>query len=492
MKILIIQTARLGDIYLMWPALRALRRQQPQAEIHVLARETYRGALEGLTVVDRVHVLASKSIIGNLMQASDDESFLNSNSYKELSQFLDNLKNEQFDKIINMSFSPVSSEITHFLGGASAEIIGYTRQSDGYLAIPDAMSAYFYAQVGYDRPNRFHLAEIFASMCGLDLAPADWNCPQLPPLPEYLPSEYITLHVGGSEAHKTLSVSKWISILSQIRKLRPVKIVLIGSESEKMKAAQVEAAGGGEGGNSEIINLVGELKLLETMRVIQGSRCLVGPDSAPIHMAGLVATPVLNLSVGRVKYWETGPRSVGSIVLPAETETDLPSDVVADMIMRLLHNHRVPTGTIEAAPGTPSYTGSSSPQTDFEWNLTEAIYLGKDFPVPQEPLFLEGIRRLNEVNSFLIEQLSSIASQESLQKRAALLDRSEEIIETIAKLVPAVIPLVRWYMTEKIRIGPGSIQDIVVKNLETQNLLQGVLDIYKIDPEPAPASEQEL
>lgn len=488
MKILIIQTARLGDIYLMWPAIRALRRSQPTAEIHVLARETYQGALQGLTEIDCIHAIPSKEIFGNLLGASADESFLNSAAYDQLSRFLDGLKTVGFDKIVNMSFSPMSSEITYYLTSEGTEVAGYTRQSDGYLALPDSMSAYFYAQVGHDRANRFHLAEIFASMFSLDLVPSDWKAPELPAAPGHLPEEFVALHVGGSEAHKTLSVSKWISILSQIRKLRPVKIVLIGSGSEKMKAAQVEAAAS----EGEVINLVGELSLLETMSVIKSARCLIGPDSAPIHMASLVQTPVLNLSVGRVKYWETGPRSANSIVLPAGNETDLPSDVVADMMMRLLHGHRLPMGTIETAPGTPSYTGGEKAESVFEWQLTEAIYLGKDFPVPKDPLFIEGIRRIDEVNQFLIEQLSAIGSKESLERRAGLLDRSEEIIETVAKLVPSVIPLVRWYMTEKVRIGPGSIQDIVVKNLETQNLLQGVLDLYKPEPAGSPVSEREL
>lgn len=488
MKILILQTTRLGDIYLMWPALRALRRSEPHAEIHVLARASFSAALEGLTAIDKVHHLPTKSVLGGLLTSSDDQPLTESAAYKELGEFLDMVRAENYDKVINMSFSPASSEMTHYLAGANAEIIGYTRQTDGYLAIPDSMSAYFYAQVGYDRPNRFHIAEIFASMCGLDLIAEDWACPELPVIPIALPTEYVVLHVGGSEAHKSLSVSKFISILSQIRKLRPVRIVLIGSVAEKMKADQVEAAAP----EGEIINLCGELGLLETMNVLKGARCLIGPDSAPVHMAALTQTPVLNLSVGRVKYWETGPRSQGSIVLTAANETELASDVVADMMMRLLHNHRVPMGTIQAGAGTPSYSGKSDPAADFEWDLTQAIYLGKDFPVPQDPLFLEGVRRLNEVNTFLIEQLSSIGSKEALERRAGLLERSEEIIETIAKLVPSIIPLVRWYMTEKVRIGPGSLQDIVLKNLETQNLLQGVLDLYKVDPTPGPNSEKEL
>lgn len=496
MKILIIQTARLGDIYLMWPAVRGLKRLNPQAQIHVLVRETYAQALVGLEDIQEVHKIPSQLWIQGLAELklgglSDQESvssFLDSTAFSAVSGLVDKLKAENFDQVINMGFSPLSSWLTKASSNENSEVAGYSRTQDGYLAIPDAMSAYFYAQVGSDRPNRFHLAEIFATLCKVDLIQSDWRSPFPPGLEIELPEEFIAVHVGGSEVHKMVSVSKWISIFSQLRKLRPVQIVLIGGKNEKPIAAQLESSVP----EGEIINLVGEIDLPQSMAVLQKARLLVGPDSAPIHMASLTQTPVLNLSLGQVKYWETGPRAQGSVVVSAANETDLASDTVADLIMRVLHGMRLPVDCIQTAPGTPSYTGASSPEKDFEWQLCEAIYMGKDFPAPIDPLFIEGIKRLAEVNQLLLEQTKAVKGAEDLKKRSGIMERCEEVIETVAKLVPSLVPLVRWYMTEKVRIGPADLAKVVTQNLEIQNLLQGVLDIYLPQGDSGYQAEKEL
>ena len=63
MKILVIQIARLGDILMTWPAMRALRRAHPQAEIHLLVRPRFEAATRGLECVDRVIAMPSLEIL---------------------------------------------------------------------------------------------------------------------------------------------------------------------------------------------------------------------------------------------------------------------------------------------------------------------------------------------------------------------------------------------------------------------------------------------
>ena len=53
MKILIIQLARLGDIYQSWPTLKAVKRANPGAEIHFLTRSKFAAAAPGPELVDR-------------------------------------------------------------------------------------------------------------------------------------------------------------------------------------------------------------------------------------------------------------------------------------------------------------------------------------------------------------------------------------------------------------------------------------------------------
>lgn len=484
MKILVLQLARLGDIYQSWPALRALRRKHPQAEIHFLTRVRYAPAVKGLDGVDKVVYLPSQEIFTSLVGTGKDQI---PSALSEVDFFVSSLAQEKYDWVINLTFSPLSSYIVHAIAAPEAKISGYTRHADGYLKIPDAMSAYFYAQVGIDRPNRYHLCEIFGTLCEVDLEPNDWKTPALPEIDVELPSEYIAVHVGGSEKHKAISVSKWISVLANLRQLRPIKVVLIGSIDEKSFAEQIKTAAP----DGEVQNLAGELSLLKTMAVIKRAKILVGPDSAPIHMAALADTPVLNLSIGHVNYWETGPRSLGSVVFTGKNEDDLPSDQIADMIMHMVQQMRLPFGTITSSPGTPSFSGVSDSESEFTWKLIQAIYMGTEFPISEDPLFYQAMEQLDEANRFMLETLLAMKTAEDLKKKSAFLERGEEIIETIAKLVPALIPIVRWYQTEKIRVGPEPLPEIYRQNLETQRLLQGLIEIYRpaTDPTSSPTPE---
>nr|HPI41550.1 glycosyltransferase family 9 protein [Pseudobdellovibrionaceae bacterium] len=72
MKILIIQLARLGDIYTSWPVIRAIKRENPKAEIHVLVRKKFEKALVGLESLDHIHVMETSEILSPLASHHPD------------------------------------------------------------------------------------------------------------------------------------------------------------------------------------------------------------------------------------------------------------------------------------------------------------------------------------------------------------------------------------------------------------------------------------
>jgi ADP-heptose:LPS heptosyltransferase len=76
MKILVIQLARFGDIYTTWPVLRAIKRENPQGELHVLVRKKFKKALVGLESVDKTQLLDTQNILEPVLleQAQLDES----------------------------------------------------------------------------------------------------------------------------------------------------------------------------------------------------------------------------------------------------------------------------------------------------------------------------------------------------------------------------------------------------------------------------------
>jgi ADP-heptose:LPS heptosyltransferase len=451
-----------------WPAIRGLRRLNPQAEIHVLSRPRFQAAWEGLDAVNEVHLLPSEGIVAPLLEPTMDVKA----SFDQVSGWVEGLKATNFDRILNFSFSPLSSFLTHALSSETTQVSGYTRFADGFLSIPDDMSAYFYAQVGIGRPNRFHIAEIFGTMAGCDLIDEDWRAPKIVSA-THLRGKVI-VHVGASESKKQVSFTKWITIINQFLKISSENVTLIGSAAEKDIAAKIMAAVPPE----RVENLVGMTTLPEVMGLLTQAKAVVGADSAPMHMAGLTKTPCVNISFNTVNFWETGPRAPGSVILKGNDETDIASDKIANAIRKVLSKERADVGVITTQKGTPSFWSLTTKEADFHWQFLKAIYLGEDFPESEDPLFADGLSKLSEINQLMIEQMHNLQKGGDIQKIGPIIDRGEEIIETIGKLVPFLVSLVRWYQTEKLRIGPDTHENLLQRSLAVQELLQKVLDLY--------------
>lgn len=116
MKILILQLARLGDILQTWPVLSALNRQGH--EVHIMVRPRFQSALEGAPV-HTAHLFETPKILEPLLTKGGI-----SESLKILDNALENLSQHNFDRIVNLSFSPVSSWITRELSLRSSQEIG--------------------------------------------------------------------------------------------------------------------------------------------------------------------------------------------------------------------------------------------------------------------------------------------------------------------------------------------------------------------------------
>ncbi len=489
MKILILELARLGDIFQTWPALRALKRANPQAQIEVLTRGRYQAAIEGLDVISKRRTLPTADLIAPLLETQMDVK----TSHERMSTFVNELKNEKYDWILNFSFSPFSSYLVRAISHENTKVSGYSRTTDGFLAIPDDMSAYFYAQVGVKRPNRYHLAEVFSTMVGVDLIPQDWQGPaNLPPV-ESAPE--VLIHIGASEGKKQISPVKWATIINQFSKLSEARIGLIGVASEMKMADQITASVP----EGRVQNFVGKTSIQELFAMIQKAKLVVGADSAPMHMASLTRTPCVNLSLSSVNFWETGPRAPGSAILRGADETEFSSDKVASVMKKALHGEKQDLSVAIVQEGAPSYWCLEPKNADFQWNFLRAIYMSEDFPANETTIFRDGIIRMADINLLMIEQIQSVQKGTDLAKVASIMDRGEEIIQTIGQLVPELSPLVRWYQTEKIRIGPDTQENLLARSLHIQTLLQKVLDLYldsygltHADVQMKPAEAQEV
>ena len=121
MKILIIQITRFGDILTTLPIISALRRDNLEGELHFLVRKRFAFAAEACKSIDHLWKLDSKEIIEPLFESKISESL------NTLTKLVRELRSQRFDRIINLSFSPSSSFISHLISDGKTPVLGYTR-----------------------------------------------------------------------------------------------------------------------------------------------------------------------------------------------------------------------------------------------------------------------------------------------------------------------------------------------------------------------------
>jgi heptosyltransferase-3 len=462
-KILILQLARLGDILISAPLAKALKRQNPGAEVHFLVRSKFQNALNGHKV-DKIITLDTPHILQTIVAEPPNLE----TSMARMNELVGQLEGEKYDWIINLSFSRFSSYLTEALSSSSQRITGYSRHSDGFLSLPDDVSRFFHAQVGVGKSNRVHLFDIFAAMVGVEYSDSDWNfSEEIQTSAELsqrtLPTgDYIVVHVGASSLLKSYDANRWRMAIQKINDQFAGQVILIGAANERAISQSILR----NADDSRLVDWVGETQFEDLMPLIKGAKLLIGCDSAPIHIASLTQTPTLNLSFSSVNFWETGPRAPQSRVLYADDPTSLTSDRVAEEALNMLQNLPADSETYVRHESLAGYTKSGVEEKSFAWELIQAIYMEGVFPRAETDEIKQGLLHFHEITQVAFEQLEEISKNRNNKVAASILEQTDQIAETISKLVPDLAPIVNWQKAERICVGPQAYEDVYAKTRE--------------------------
>lgn len=451
MKILVLQLARFGDIFQTWPVINALKRMYPHAQVDVMVRESFAEAIELLPTVSRIWRYPVADLMSPL--ALEDQRF--DESLRLLQFHLEGMVNEKYDRIINLSFSPLSSYLVNYLAGTHTDVRGYMRQSDGYLAIPDDASAYFYAQVGVGKSNRFHVTDIFAAIAQVDVIETDWRYHGTCDSEFLFKQPFVIAHPGASDVNKCWPLEKWREWFEKLQSLYSGQCIFVGSSSEREWIEQIVAGGPSD----RYKNLAGQTSLAQLFVLLQKAELLIASDSMVMQMANLVGCKSLNLSFASVNFWETGPRVKGSRVLWAATPSGLSVAAVCDHIVAIKQGQEGVLPYIERDDSALGYCLHGYPATNFEWDLIKALYQGYELPVVTEELTRQGLGRLQQACHLALDQMQGHVG-EIKRQGLIILDQVDEIFLVIEKMVPEIRPLLSWFQTERLRIRPGQPQEV--------------------------------
>jgi hypothetical protein len=77
-----------------------------------------------------------------------------------------------------------------------------------------------------------------------------------------------------------------------------------------------------------------------------------------------------------------------------------------------------------------------------------------------------------------IEQIAAIQKDSSNQTASLILDRVDDVMEQIMKMVPETQPLVGWFRTERLRIAPQAVEQVIEATRTVHARLGEVLSLY--------------
>jgi len=191
---------------------------------------------------------------------------------------------------------------------SSDEVVGPVRGPDGCLRIRGAWQLYRTSLVQNNRHNRFHWADLNA----LDLVPltVTQKTRYGPPRdPQGKEAKSVGVFVGASDPGKRPDAAFYAKLVRELldRGLRPV---LLGGPDDVPVAQELRSLFA-----HPALDLVGKLSLAELVAVGQTLGLFITPDTGPMHVAAWTGIRTLNLSVGNVNPWETGPYQPGHFVL---------------------------------------------------------------------------------------------------------------------------------------------------------------------------------
>lgn len=279
-RILVVRLDAVGDVLLSEPAIAALRRRYPTAQLHAIVGPQSRDILAWNPHLDHLWVYRAPwhaAWWGQRIQWR-----------RELAQLwaiLRQLRSQRYDLGIELRGDPRDIIFTVLAGPRT--VIGSGIRGGGLLL----------DRRGPDRTgqHRVHFNLAIAAAAGADPTP---HAPQLHLLPEVRqrvqrwtegPGELIALHLGAGFESKQLPIETFVEVARLLYERGEQRvIVLIGGPNERALAERFKELYTGP-----VIDAVGKTSLQETAAILERCRLFIGNDSGPMHLAAAVGTPVV-------------------------------------------------------------------------------------------------------------------------------------------------------------------------------------------------------
>jgi len=283
-KILVIQTAFIGDVVLATGIVEKLHAFFPTAAIDMMVRKGNEGLLKGHPFLHEVLVWDKKA-----------------GKYRDLWRLWRRIRARHYDKVINVQRFAATGFITAFSG--AAETIGYDK---------NPFSAFFSRRVPHTvstGENPKHEIErcndLIASFTdGVAYKPRLYpSAADYEKVAAYKDDRYIVIAPASVWFTKRYPASQWAAFIQQVP--ASLKVYLIGAPDDAALAQEIITGATRVG----VVSLCGQLNFLASAALMQGAAMNFVNDSAPMHFASAVNAPVAAIYCSTLPSFGFGPLS---------------------------------------------------------------------------------------------------------------------------------------------------------------------------------------
>ena len=294
-KILIIQTASIGDVILTTPFLESLHHNYPDATVDMVVKK----GTESL--------FASHPFLGKMYIWDKSERKL-----KNLYAILKEIQSERYDLVVNVQRFFLTGMLTAF--SRAKYTVGFNK---------NPFSIFFSLRVKHKiREGEYHETERNLKLIE-HLVKDTLQKPRLYPSPQddaltsqYKTHQYICVAPASLWFTKQYPAEKWVEFVRELP--ADLYVYFLGSPSDFDLCDGII----NDSGHQNALNLAGKLKLLETTSLQRDARMNFVNDSAPMHLASSVNAPVTAIFCSTVTSFGFGPLSDNSVVLETDEKLD--------------------------------------------------------------------------------------------------------------------------------------------------------------------------
>ncbi len=293
-KILIIQTAFLGDVVLATGLIEKLHQFYPSAKIDFLVRKGNEA------------VLTEHPIIHNLLILDKQKKF------QSLIANLRKIRSVNYDLVINLQ---------RFLSSGILATLSKGKMIVGFEKNP--LSLFFTKRFPHEISETGTQHEVERNHSLIAAVTDDqFSKPRLYPSQEHIKKvsslkdkPYVTVAPASIWFTKQWPKRKWVNFLNQVENY---VVFLLGAPADKDLCNDIVR----ETNNVEVVNLAGKLKPLESVSLMQDAKMNFVNDSAPLHFASSTNAPVTAIFNSTVPQFGFGPLSENSRVIEVNHTLD--------------------------------------------------------------------------------------------------------------------------------------------------------------------------